>query len=119
MTRAIRGAITVDGNSVDDIKSATVELLKEMLEKNNVVIQQISHCFFTMTKDLNAVYPAKFAREELNFKNVPMMCYQELDIENSLKMCLRIMLVINTDIEQDKIKHIYLKGAATLRPDLK
>ena len=119
MTRGIRGAITVEENSVEAVKNATVELLTAMLEKNNITPEQISHAMFSMTKDLNVVYPAKFARDEVGFKNVPMMCFQELDIENSLKMCLRIMLVANVDVAQTQIKHVYLKGASVLRPDLK
>lgn len=119
MIRAIRGAITVDNNTQEAIKTATVELLKEMISQNNIKLENLSHAIFTMTKDLNCAYPAKFAREELNFENVPMMCYQELEIENSLEKCLRIMLVINTHLSQKQIKHIYLKGASTLRPDLK
>ena len=118
MTTAIRGAVTVDSNTQEAIKNATIELLKEMLTKNGIEPKDISHVFFTMTKDLDAVYPAKFARDEMGFKYVPMMCFQELDIENSLKMALRIMLVINKEIVQQEVKHIYLKGAQNLRPDL-
>ena len=119
MTRAIRGAITVKKNTQEAIKKATVELLETMLKENIVATSQISHAIFTMTKDLNAAYPAKFARTEMNFSNVPMMCYQELDIENSLEMCLRIMLVVNCEKTQTEIKHVYLKGAEVLRPDLR
>ena len=119
MTRAIRGAITVKKNTQEAIKKATVELLQMMLEKNEIETNQISHAIFTMTRDLDAAYPAKFARTEMNFSDVPMMCFQELDIENSLAMCLRIMLVVNCDKSQNEIKHIYLKGAEILRPDLK
>ena len=119
MTRGIRGAITIENNSIDDIKNATVTLLNEMLVQNSIKIDTISHAIFTLTKDIDAAYPAKFARQELDFKNVPMMCYQELNIENSLKKCLRILLVVNTDKTQEEIKHIYLKGASILRPDLK
>ena len=118
MTAAIRGAVTVDSNSQGAIKNATIELLKEMLTKNGIEPKDISHAFFTMTKDLTAAYPAKFAREKMGFEKVPMMCYQELDIENSLSMALRIMLVLNKDIEQEEVKHVYLKGAKNLRPDL-
>lgn len=118
MTRGIRGAITIDNNSIDDIKNATVTLLNEMLTQNSIEIGTISHAIFTLTKDIDAAYPAKFARQELDFKNVPMMCYQELNIENSLEKCLRILLVVNTDKTQEEIKHIYLKGASVLRPDL-
>lgn len=116
--RGIRGATTVEQNSVADINKSTIELLNEIIESNNVDIKDISHVIFTLTKDLTAAFPAKFARDELHWDNVPMMCFNELDIDNSLKMCLRVLVVINTDKNQDEIKHIYLKNAKKLRPDI-
>ena len=118
-SRGIRGAITLSANTKEEIKSATIELLNEMLLKNEIETSDISFAIFTLTSDLNADFPAKYARLECGFNLIPMMCYQELDVPNSLKMCLRILLNINTSKTQDKIKHIYLKGAAILRGDLK
>ena len=118
-SRGVRGAITVSANTKEEIKNATVELLNEMLSKNEIETKDISFAIFTLTSDLNADFPAKYARLNCEFNLVPMMCYQELDVPNSLKMCLRILLNINTSKTQDKIKHIYLKGATALRGDLK
>lgn len=118
-SRGIRGAITVENNSIEDIKNVTVELLNEMILINDIKIEDISFAIFTLTKDLNAAFPAKFAREICNFEFVPMMCYNELDVPNSLQKCLRIMLNINTKKSQKEIKHVYLKGAKILRKDLK
>ena len=119
LSRGIRGAITVGANTKEEIQSATIELLEEMLLKNEVKTQDISFAIFTLTSDLNADFPAKYARLDCGFNKVPMMCYQELDVENSLKMCLRVLLNVNTNKTQDEIKHIYLKGATILRGDLK
>ncbi len=117
-SRGIRGAITVESNSTEDIKNATIELLKEMISINKIEIEDISFAIFTLTKDLNMAFPAKFARENCNFESVPMMCYNELDVPNSLQKCLRILLNVNTEKSQKEIKHIYLKGAKVLRKDL-
>lgn len=118
ITRGIRGAITIENNTVDDIKSATVELLKELINKNEIFVKNISHVIFTLTDDLNAAFPAKFARTELGFDGVAMMCFHELDVPNSLEKCLRILIVLNA--EDDFIpKPVYLKGASRLRPDLR
>lgn len=118
--RGIRGAITVEENSVDAVKSAVIELFSEIRKSNNFKSEDISHIIFTMTKDLNCIYPAKIAREEFqDLQYSPMMCVQELDIENSLAKCLRILIVINTDLAQTQVKHVYLKGAEKLRKDLK
>ncbi len=117
-TRGIRGAITVKNNTIEDIKKATITLISEMIEKNNIKTADISHCIFTMTNDLDAAYPAKFVRSELKFDLVPLLCFNELNIQNGLKMCLRILIIINTEKTQEEIKHIYLEGAKILRPDL-
>lgn len=118
--RGIRGAITLEKNTVADVKNATVELISEIKKQNDFKSEDISHVIFTLTDDINCVYPAKIAREEFeDWKYVPMVCFNEMKIENSLSMCLRILIVINTELEQNQVKHVYLKGAANLRKDLK
>lgn len=117
--RGIRGAITVECDTIDSLKDATINLYSEILKENNFNAEDISHIIFTTTKDIRCAYPAKFLRQAFDVKNVPLMCMQELDIDSSLKMCLRILVVINTNKHQHEIKHVYLKGAEILRPDLK
>lgn len=114
ITKGIRGAITVENNSVEDIKSATLELLSEMIKKNNIKKENISHAIFTLTSDLNAEFPAKFARIDFGWDNIAMMCFHELDVPNSLKKCLRILIVVNAN-DDFKPKFVYLKGAEKLR----
>ncbi len=114
ITKGIRGAITVENNSSDALKSATVELLHKMIEVNKVSQDKISHVIFTTTKDLNAEFPAKFARLNLNWNDVAMMCFHELDVPNSLAMCLRVLIVINCE-ENFVPEFVYLKGAQGLR----
>lgn len=114
ITKGIRGAITVDSNTSEDLKSATLELLTRMIEENNIKTDDISHVIFTLTNDLNADFPAKFARLNLGWKEVAMMCYHELDVANSLKSCLRVLIVLNCD-ENFKPRFVYLKGASNLR----
>lgn len=114
MTKGIRGAITVEDNTVDSLKSATIELLTALLDKNKISKDQISHVIFTTTQDLNADFPAKFARLDLGFDDVAMMCFHELDVPNSLPMCLRVLIVVNCD-ENFAPQFVYLKGASHLR----
>lgn len=114
LSKGIRGAITVDENTEDALKSATLELLTEITEKNNIKEEDISHVFFTLTEDLNASFPAKFARVDFGWKNTAMMCHHELNVPNSLPMCLRVMIVVNCD-ENFKPNFVYLKGAEKLR----
>ncbi len=113
MTKGIRGAITVDENSVDAIKDATLELLHEMVKQNDIDISKISHVIFTLTDDLNAAFPAKFARIDMGWTETAMMCFHELDVPNSLSKCLRVLIVLNCD-EKFTPKFVYLKGASNL-----
>ena len=113
-TKGIRGAITVTENTSDAIKLATIELLTEIIKRNNVQVENISHVIFTLTNDLNAAFPAKFARLDLGWQNVAMMCFHELDVPNSLKMCLRVLVVVN--VKTDFVpQFVYLKNASNLR----
>ena len=113
-TKGIRGAITVKENSISALKEATIELLNELLQANNIDINKISHIIFTTTNDLNAEYPAKFARTELGMNKTAMMCFHELDVPASLPMCLRILIVYNCDENFEPV-FAYLKGAENLR----
>ena len=114
ISKGIRGAITVDENSPEAIGAATIKLLKEILNRNKIETDMISHVIFTLTKDLNADFPAKYARINLKWKDVPMMCFHELDVPNSLEKCLRILIVLNCE-ESFVPQFVYLKEASKLR----
>ncbi len=116
MNKAIRGAITCL-NDENSMREATVELLNAILEKNELDVSNIHFANFSATKDLTACYPAKYARLDCGFKDVPMMCYQEMYVENSLEKCIRVMLF--ADLKGECVHHIYLRGTEKLRPDLK
>jgi len=116
MIVAIRGAITVDENNADEILESVSLLLKNILEANELLQEEVIAIFFTATKDLDAVYPAKAARM-MGFNEISLMCMQEMDVKNSLKNCIRVMVLCERNIEK-KVKHIYLGGAKVLRPDL-
>ena len=114
ITKGIRGAITVNENTAEAIEYATVKLLKEIIDKNKINIEQISHVIFTLTKDLNADFPAKYARLNLKWDNVAMMCFNEIDVPNSLIKCLRVLMVVNCE-DTFYPQFIYLDGAENLR----
>lgn len=114
ITKGIRGAITVEENSVEAIKEATVELFSQLIKRNGLIEKKVSHIIFTVTNDLDAVYPAKFVRSDIGWNNTALMCLPELQIENSLPMCIRVMIVY-TCVESFIPKYVYLRGAANLR----
>ena len=117
MVRAIRGAITVNENEDSQIFAATEELLSEIMKQNSINKDDLISMIFTLTPDLNACFPARAARN-IGFDNVPLMCMSEIDVKGALEKCIRILIHTNSDKSLDEIKHIYLKGATVLRPDL-
>ena len=114
ITKGIRGATTADENTVESIKTATLELLETITKENNITQDNISHVIFTLTKDLDKVFPAKFARIDFGWDKAAMMCFNEADIENSLQKCIRILIVVNCE-DNFEPKFVYLKGAKNLR----
>ena len=119
MIRAVRGAITVENDTVEEIKSATVEMLSKIVELNNLDTKDFAYAEFTATEDLKSATPAKFARTELGWNTVPLMVSREFEFDGGLKKCIRVLIVFNSDKKQEDIKHVYLRDAQKLRPDLK
>lgn len=115
--RGIRGAISVEANTTQAIRKATIELLEQIIEKNEVNLEDISCVIFTMTQDLDALYPAAAARE-IGFSQVPLLCFNEMKIQGSMEKVLRVLMLVNTEKTQKEIKHVYLGQAQKLRPDL-
>ena len=114
MIKGIRGAITVDSNTEESLKDATIVLIQEMLKENNISKDDISHAIFTTTKDITCAFPAKFARIDLGWEKIGMMCYNEMEVDGALQMCLRVLIVVNCNPDFEP-KFIYLKGAKNLR----
>ena len=116
--RGLRGATTVEQNVAADILAATRELLQELLSANGIsTYEEIVSAVFTTTPDVNAVFPAEAARS-LGMSQVPLLCASEIAVPNSMPRCIRILLHVNTDQPQSAMKHVYLREAKRLRPDM-
>lgn len=115
--RAVRGAITVENNISEEIIDAVKELLAGIVTVNSIERQDIASVIFSMTHDLDAVFPAAAARQ-LGWTDIPLMCTNEIDVPGSLRRCIRVMIHFNTEKTNQEIRHIYMKGAKILRPDL-
>lgn len=116
--RGIRGATTVERDDADEILAATRELLEEMLEVNKIDdYDVIASIFFTTTPDLHATFPAEGARA-LGMTLVPLLCFQEIPVAGRLPKCIRVMMQVNTTKGQNEVRHVYLREARSLRPDL-
>ena len=116
MLRGVRGATTVENNTVSDVLNATKELLKEILDANSLNVNDIASIIFSATDDLNAEFTAKAARL-MGLDQVPLLCSREIAVPKSLEKCIRVLMHINSNKQQKEIKHIYLKNAKDLRKE--
>ena len=110
----IRGATTAEENSPEAILSATKELLQRMVEVNGVDKSQVAAAWFTTTGDLNAEYPALAARQ-LGWMNVALLCAHEMTVPNGLPRCIRVLILVNTDMRPEDLQYVYMKEAQGLR----
>lgn len=115
--RALRGAITVEADSPEQIQAATIELLSEMLARNDVAGDDIVSVLFTATPDLVSAFPAVAARE-LGLSDVPLLCAAEIAVPDALPRCIRVLLHLYTDRTPGELRHVYLREARALRTDL-
>jgi chorismate mutase len=88
-----------------------------MIRRNDIHPTDVASAIFTVTKDLDAEFPALAARQ-LGWLDVPLMCGYEIAVPGSLGNCIRVLVHWNTAREQTGIHHIYIRNAAQLRPDL-
>ncbi|NET33847.1 MAG: chorismate mutase [Cyanothece sp. SIO1E1] len=116
--RAIRGATTVLENSVEAIRAAVSELLTELEMRNQLDPSHIISATFSVTRDLDVIFPAAIARERPRWDNVPLLDVQQMHVEGSLPRCIRFLILVNFPAHRTKIYHPYLRRAKSLRPDL-
>jgi len=114
--RALRGATTVERNDAEAILHATEELLRELIDRNELGQESMVSCLFTCTDDLNAEFPAVAARR-LGLGAVPLLCSREIDVPGSLPRVIRVMLHCYADSALPA-RHVYLREAVALRRDL-
>ncbi|MBB4664685.1 chorismate mutase [Conexibacter arvalis] len=113
---ALRGATTVDENEAEAILSATDELMRELMARNGLDADAMVSCLFTLTRDLDAQFPAVAARR-MGLSSVPLMCAQEVPVPGSLPRVIRVMVHYYA-AEDHRPSHVYLREARVLRTDL-
>lgn len=99
------------------IGKGTVELVVEVLRRNGLAVDDLISIFFTVTPDLVSAFPAAGARG-LGLSEVPMLCATEIGVPDALARVIRLLAHVRTDRPRSAIEHVYLRGAAQLRPDL-
>jgi chorismate mutase len=115
--RAIRGATTLDEDSVQQVNERVQEVVATMMERNDVLSDDIISVIFTCTADITSMFPATAARG-LGLADVPLLGAAELAVAGAKPLCVRVMMHVDTDRDRSKIRHVYLHGARDLRDDL-
>ena len=113
---AIRGATTSTGNTVKEIENAVVELIDELILRNNLSLNKLLSITFTVTKDLDACFPASAARKCKGLDLVAFLDCQQMYVPNDIKYCIRLMAIVILPIDSPA-NHPYLRGASKLRAD--
>lgn len=114
--RALRGAITVEGNDAEAIVGAATELVSAVMSRNELAPEDMVSCIFTCTSDLDAEFPAVAARR-LGLSAVPLLCAREIDVPGAMPRVIRVMLHCYAS-EESAPRHVYLRDAVELRRDL-
>lgn len=114
---ALRGAITLDENSRDEVMEKTERLVKEMIARNDLEHDAIVSIIFTATDDVTAEFPAAAARAA-GLGDIPLLCARELAVDGGTPLCVRVMMHVESDQRREDLRHVYLDGARGLRDDL-
>lgn len=115
--RAVRGATQVDHDDRDEILDAVGELVGEVLRRNDLTTEDLISIVFTATPDVTAEFPA-YAARLAGITDVPLLCASEIAVPGALPRVLRLLAHVETDRSRAQIRHVYLRGAASLRTDL-
>jgi chorismate mutase len=117
MVRGLRGATTVDEDTVEQVTQRSQELILRLMERNDLTEDDIVSVLFTATADVTSVFPATAIRE-IGFGAVPLLCAAEIAVPGAMPLCVRVLLHVHTTRTRDEIHHVYLHGAQGLRDDL-
>lgn len=115
--RALRGATTIDHDTVEHLTERVQALVRAMLERNGVAKSDLISIIFTATDDIHAMFPATAARA-IGLGDVPLLCAQELDIVGGTPRCVRVLMHLTTELGPEQLHHVYMEGARGLRDDL-
>ncbi|MDP9445200.1 MAG: chorismate mutase [Actinomycetota bacterium] len=115
--RAVRGATQLDRDEREHLLHRVGELVRVVMECNDLTADDVVSIVFTATDDLTSDYPA-YAARTIGLVDVPLLCAREVDVDGGMPRVVRLLAHVETDRARDEITHVYLHGAAALRRDL-
>ena len=113
---AIRGATTSSGNTSKEIENSVIELIDELILRNSLDPKKILSITFSVTKDLDACFPAAIARKRFGLDSVAFLDCQQMYLPSDVDFCIRLMALVILPTNSS-INHPYLRGASNLRSD--
>ena len=113
---AVRGAIKARANDPGAVVKATEELMRELMNRNDLGPERMVSCIFTSTHDLNAEFPAVAARN-LGLESVPLLCAREIDVPGAMPSVIRTLVHYYASGNHTPA-HTYIGEAQKLRSDL-
>lgn len=115
--RALRGATTLDADTRDQVMDRTGTLVRAVLDRNGLTVDDLVSIIFTATDDITSEFPAAAARA-VGVNQVPLLCARELAVDGAVPLCIRLLVHAYTDRDPADLRHVYLEGAEPLRTDL-
>jgi chorismate mutase len=115
--RALRGATQVEVDERDAVIDATAELVRVVLERNDLTDDALISIVFTTTPDLTSEFPA-YAARAMGITDVPFLCASEIAVPGAMARVVRLLALVEADFSRAEARHVYLRGAAALRSDL-
>jgi chorismate mutase len=115
--RALRGATTVETDTVEQVTERVQELMAEVMARNDLLEEDIISVIFTATGDITSMFPATAARG-IGFGSVPLLCASEIPVPGATPLCIRVLVHLSTTLTREELRHVYLHGAQVLRDDL-
>ncbi len=115
--RAVRGAVSVDADERELVLEASSALVRAVLERNDLVPDDLISIVFTATPDLTSEFPA-YAARQMGIVDVPLLCASEIAVPGAMPRVLRLLAHVETPLSRAEVRHVYLRGAAALRTDL-
>ena len=112
--RGIRGATTVHKNIKTEVIKATQQMLLNIVDKNKLDVDDIAAAIFTTTEDIDSEFPA-YAARMMGWEYIALLDNAQMKVPNSLKLCIRVLLLVNTDLPANQIENVYLNQAINLR----
>ncbi len=117
MVRGLRGATTVDEDSVAQVTERSQELIARDHgpQRAGGGRHRLRAVHGHGGRDEH--FPATAIRE-IGFGAVPLLCAAEIAVPGAMPRCIRVLLHVHTTKGRGEIHHVYLHGAQGLRDDL-